>query len=228
MKFNNIRFLLSAPSIKQCPADTGYEVAFVGRSNAGKSSALNTLTGQNIARTSKTPGRTQLINHFELTETQRLVDLPGYGYAKVAISIKVQWQRELERYLQQRESLCGLILLSDMRHPLQPQDVQFLEWAQSANLPVHLLLTKADKLKSGAGKQVELKVLQSLYKQGLDQNTTVQRFSSLKKTGVKELESVLTKWLNPVELEIEFPDDMDIDDASPADDALHATSSTAP
>ncbi len=195
INFKTIEFILSAPSITQCPADEGFEVAFAGRSNAGKSSALNALTQQSIARTSKTPGRTQLINHFSVGDNKRLVDLPGYGYAKVSKSIRQNWQKELEIYLQQRQSLCGLVVLSDIRHPLQPLDLQLLQWAKAADLAVHLLLTKADKMKSGASKQIELKVLRSLYNAELDQNTSVQRFSALKKTGINELETKLKSWL---------------------------------
>ncbi|MGB2046141.1 MAG: ribosome biogenesis GTP-binding protein YihA/YsxC, partial [Porticoccaceae bacterium] len=122
-------FLTSAPTIKECPVDTGSEVAFAGRSNAGKSSAINALTRKRgLARTSKTPGRTQLINFFQLTENKRLVDLPGYGYAKVPRAMKAEWDRHLANYLQMRESLAGLILLMDIRHPLQDYDQQMLNW----------------------------------------------------------------------------------------------------
>ena len=189
INFRNTTFLLSAPSIRQCPADEGIEIAFAGRSNAGKSSALNTLTDQNIARTSKTPGRTQLINHFTLNENQRLVDLPGYGYAKVSHKIREQWQQHLSEYLQERKSLKGLVLLTDIRHPLQASDQQMLSWAKQAQLPVHLLLTKADKLKSGAGKSVLLAVQKQL--QENDWDASVQLFSSLKKTGLDQLQKRL-------------------------------------
>ena len=140
------RFLISAAKVDQCPPDEGYEVAFAGRSNAGKSSALNTLTHASLARTSKTPGRTQLLNFFTLDEERRLVDLPGYGYAKVPIPLKQHWQRHLEAYLGSRESLVGLVLMMDIRHPLTDFDRLMLDWAQVSRLPVHVLLTKADKL----------------------------------------------------------------------------------
>ena len=127
IKFQSAEFITSAPSLKQCPDDVGCEVAFAGRSNAGKSSAINTLTrNKNLARTSKTPGRTQMINFFQLGEDQRLVDLPGYGYAKVPVAMKAQWDRHMAEYLQARKSLGGLILLMDIRHPLQDYDRQML------------------------------------------------------------------------------------------------------
>ena len=150
ISFAKAQFLLSAPTLSQCPDDTGCEVAFAGRSNAGKSSAINVLTRQGkLARTSKTPGRTQLINFFSLTEHCRLVDLPGYGYAKVPKAVKQRWDEHLAEYLQRRQSLRGLILLMDVRHPLQDFDRQMVLWADQSDMPVHILLTKADKLKRG-------------------------------------------------------------------------------
>lgn len=191
-------FLTSAPSIKQCPADTGCEVAFAGRSNAGKSSAINALTRQRgLARTSKTPGRTQLINFFQLSHNKRLVDLPGYGYAKVPRAIKAEWDRHLAEYLQMRNSLTGLILLMDIRHPLQEYDQQMLNWAAQASLPVHILLTKADKLKRGPAENSRLKVDKLL--RDMDPGCTllsVQTFSALKKQGLFELERQLSHWLS--------------------------------
>jgi GTP-binding protein len=191
-------FLTSAPSIKQCPADTGCEVAFAGRSNAGKSSAINALTRQKaLARTSKTPGRTQLINFFQLSHNNRLVDLPGYGYAKVPRAMKAEWDRHLAEYLQMRNSLTGLILLMDIRHPLQEYDQQMLNWAAQASLPVHILLTKADKLKRGPAENSRLKVEKLL--RDMDPGCTllsVQTFSALKKQGLSELERQLSHWLS--------------------------------
>ena len=191
-------FLTSAPSIKQCPADTGGEVAFAGRSNAGKSSAINALTRQRgLARTSKTPGRTQLINFFQLSHNNRLVDLPGYGYAKVPKAMKAEWDRHLAEYLQMRNSLSGLILLMDIRHPLQEYDQQMLNWAAQASLPVHILLTKADKLKRGPAENSRLKVEKLL--RDMDPGCTllsVQTFSALKKQGLSELERQLSHWLS--------------------------------
>ncbi len=145
-------FMLSAAKVDQCPDDEGFEVAFAGRSNAGKSSALNTLTHASLARTSKTPGRTQLLNFFKLDDERRLVDLPGYGYAKVPIPLKQHWQRHLEAYLGSRESLKGLILMMDIRHPMTDFDLLMLDWAVASGMPMHILLTKADKLTYGAAK----------------------------------------------------------------------------
>ena len=195
--FKNAKFLLSAPTVRQCPADTGCEIAFAGRSNAGKSSAINCLTqNRSMARTSKTPGRTQLINHFEIEQDKRLVDLPGYGYAKVPKAVKAKWDHHLAEYLQLRQSLVGLILLMDIRHPLQDFDQQMLNWAAQAGLPVHILLTKADKLKRGPAKTTLLTVDNLL--RDMDPAYTllsVQIFSSLKKIGLDELEKQLNSWL---------------------------------
>ena len=198
IKFQSAEFITSAPSLKQCPDDIGCEVAFAGRSNAGKSSAINTLTrNKNLARTSKTPGRTQMINFFQLGEAQRLVDLPGYGYAKVPVAMKAQWDRHMAEYLQARKSLGGLILLMDIRHPLQDYDRQILNWAAQAGLPVHILLTKSDKLKRGPAQSTLLKVEGFLRE--MDPGITlltVQTFSSLKKLGLPELEAQLNHWLS--------------------------------
>ena len=198
IKFQSAEFITSAPSLKQCPDDVGCEVAFAGRSNAGKSSAINTLTrNKNLARTSKTPGRTQMINFFQLGEDRRLVDLPGYGYAKVPVAMKAQWDRHMAEYLQARKSLGGLILLMDIRHPLQDYDRQMLNWAAQAGLPVHILLTKSDKLKRGPAQSTLLKVDNFLRE--MDPGITlltVQTFSSLKKLGLPELEAQLNHWLS--------------------------------
>lgn len=197
INFNKAIFTQSAPSVRECPPETGVEVAFAGRSNAGKSSAINALTNNSkLARTSKTPGRTQLINFFNLSETQRLVDLPGYGYAKVSRELKEQWQRYLSEYLQTRRCLKGLILLMDIRHPLQEFDTTMLDWAGQANMPVHILLTKADKLSRGAAGTVLIKVKKAMKDAGLDK-VTVQCFSSLNNTGVDQLKEKLEAWLNP-------------------------------
>lgn len=199
VNFKRAKFLLSAPTLRQCPQDSGCEVAFAGRSNAGKSSAINTLTdNKNMARTSKTPGRTQLINYFEVGQDKRLVDLPGYGYAKVPKAVKAKWDHHLAEYLQLRQSLVGLILLMDIRHPLQDYDQQMLNWAAQAALPVHILLTKADKLKRGPAKSSLLAVDKRL--RDMDPGYTllsVQIFSSLKKIGLEELERQLNNWLVP-------------------------------
>lgn len=188
------KFLTSASRLKQCPADQGWEVAFAGRSNAGKSSAINTLTGnRKLARTSKTPGRTQLINFFSLSENQRLVDLPGYGFAKAPVAVKREWTRQLEHYLQERRCLRGLILLMDVRRPLLDFDRMMLDWAVAAGMPVHVLLTKADKLKKGPAKSTLLHVRGELADQA--DMVSVQLFSALKKTGLEDLCKVLNAWL---------------------------------
>ena len=194
LNFRRVTFLQSASQLSNAPPDSGSEVAFAGRSNAGKSSAINTLTeNTKLARTSRTPGRTQLINFFSLSETQRLVDLPGYGYAKVPLKMKREWNRHMENYLQHRQSLRGLILLMDVRHPLTDQDEQMIAWASAATMPVHVLLTKADKLKKGPAKSSLLGVQARLLEFG--DLVSAQLFSSLKRDGLKELEKKLTAWL---------------------------------
>ncbi|MEP1593511.1 MAG: ribosome biogenesis GTP-binding protein YihA/YsxC, partial [Halieaceae bacterium] len=203
--YRKASFLTSAGKVSQCPADEGWEVAFAGRSNAGKSSAINSLTqNKKLARTSKTPGRTQLLNFFELSEQQRLVDLPGYGFAKVPQAVKREWTKQLENYLQQRQSLRGLVLLMDTRHPLQPFDQQMLDWALAAHMPVHILLTKADKLKKGPGKSTLLQVRAELAEHG--DLVSVQLFSALKHTGHQELIAVLNAWLTDASV---YDDDED-------------------
>ncbi len=193
--YQQTRFLTSAPDIRALPPDEGIEVAFAGRSNAGKSSALNTLTRQNnLARTSKTPGRTQLINTFHLADNKRLIDLPGYGYAKVPLEVKEKWQKSLGEYLQKRQSLKGLVVLMDIRHPLKDLDQQLIFGAVASNIPVLLLLTKADKLPSGQRKKTLLEVREaSLAFMG---DVTVETFSSLNKHGLPELEQVLDHWFS--------------------------------
>ena len=193
-KYRQAEFLTSAAKVHQCPPDEGWEVAFAGRSNAGKSSAINSLTNnKKLARTSKTPGRTQLINFFELSETQRLVDLPGYGFAKVPVAVKKEWTKQLENYLAKRQSLRGMVLMMDVRHPLQPFDEQMLNWALAAHMPVHILLTKADKLKKGPANNSLLSVRKTL-KEHQDL-VSVQLFSALKHTGHEQLIQVLNGWL---------------------------------
>lgn len=197
--FNKARFSLSAPSIRECPPEAGYEVAFAGRSNAGKSSAINALTNNHrLARTSKTPGRTQLINFFNLSDNQRLVDLPGYGYAKVSRTLKEQWQRDLSEYLQKRRSLQGLVLLMDIRHPLQEFDTTMLRWATVSRMPIHILLTKADKLSRSQAQNSLFKVEKDLKALGfIHNNISVQCFSALNNNGVDELKVKLQSWLAP-------------------------------
>ncbi|APE30969.1 YihA family ribosome biogenesis GTP-binding protein [Halomonas aestuarii] len=196
LNYQASRFLTSAPTLAKCPPDDGAEVAFAGRSNAGKSSAINALTRQKaLARTSKTPGRTQLINFFVLGEDtgHRLVDLPGYGYAKVPEQVKLEWQRHLSDYLRRRGSLRGLVLVMDVRHPLSEFDQTLLGWADEADMPVHILLTKADKLKSGAAKSA-LQQVRSRLREWEDL-VSIQLFSALKKQGVEEVHERLDQWL---------------------------------
>jgi GTP-binding protein len=191
-------FLISAARVEQCPADEGLEIAFAGRSNAGKSSALNTLTHANLARTSKTPGRTQLLNFFRLDDERRLVDLPGYGYAKVPIPLKQHWQHHLEAYLGSRRSLAGLVLMMDIRHPLTDFDRMMLDWSQASRMPLHILLTKADKLAFGAAKNALLKVQRELH-QHWGEHVSVQLFSAPKRQGVEQAQAVLAGWLGLLE-----------------------------
>jgi GTP-binding protein len=189
------RFLTSAPRLSACPPNIGYEVAFAGRSNAGKSSAINALTRQRqLARASKTPGRTQLLNYFSLDEERRLVDLPGYGYAAVPLDMKLAWQKELENYLIKRESLMGLIVLMDIRHPLQKYDEMLLNWAQSRGLRVHILLTKADKLNRGPAMTALQEVKKLLKTKQLV--ASVQLFSALQRIGLEDAAIVIGEWLH--------------------------------
>lgn len=188
-------FTLSAPDIRKLPEDSGIEVAFAGRSNAGKSSALNTLTNQkSLARTSKTPGRTQLINVFEIGDNKRLIDLPGYGFAKVPLEMKNKWQKALGEYLEKRESLKGLVVLMDIRHPLKDLDRDLIEWAVDSELPVLALLTKADKLSQGKCSTEVLKVKKDL--SSLNGNIKVQAFSSLKRTGAEQADAIICDWFS--------------------------------
>lgn len=201
LTYTNAQFLKSAAKLSQCPENIEREVAFAGRSNAGKSSALNCLTdNKKLARTSKTPGRTQLINYFQLGDSSlALVDLPGYGFAKVPVAKKNEWQRELGNYLENRDALIGLVLLMDIRHPLKEFDVAMLDWAEKVKMPVHLLLTKADKLKRGPAQAALLQVKKECANR---HNTiTVQTFSSLSGDGLKLLQKQLNTWFYPVENE---------------------------
>ncbi|MCF6336439.1 MAG: ribosome biogenesis GTP-binding protein YihA/YsxC [Gammaproteobacteria bacterium] len=197
IRYRTASFLISAARLNQLPQDCGPEVAFAGRSNAGKSSAINRLCEQkSLARTSKTPGRTQLINLFQLDGQRHLVDLPGYGYAKVAEEIKRRWQQTMEAYLSERQSLRGLILLMDVRHPLKEVDQQLLDWCWRVNMPVHVLLTKADKLKRGAAQNTLMQVQQELKAHAPDGLCSTQLFSALKGTGLTETYAVLDRWLD--------------------------------
>ncbi|HQN64965.1 MAG TPA: ribosome biogenesis GTP-binding protein YihA/YsxC [Methylophilus sp.] len=192
--FQNAQFLASAHHLRDLPPATGVEVAFAGRSNAGKSSALNTLANHNrLAFVSKQPGRTQLINFFTLGNDRHLVDLPGYGYAKVPEALRAHWQQVLSTYLSERISLKGLVLVMDSRHPLTPLDRQMLDWFKPTGKPVHVLLTKSDKLSRNEANQTLMKVRKELETNW--GNCTVQLFSSLKKQGVDEAEKVIGAWL---------------------------------
>jgi len=200
--YQQTNFVTSAPDIRHLPPDTGIEVAFAGRSNAGKSSALNTLTNQrSLARTSKTPGRTQLINLFEVAEGKRLVDLPGYGYAEVPEEVQLNWQKALGEYLENRQCLKGLVVLMDIRHPLKDLDQQMIHWAVASEIPVLVLLTKSDKLASGARK-AQLKMVREAA-MAFNGDVQIETFSSLKKQGVDVLRQKLDSWYNGLEPAVE-------------------------
>lgn len=207
--YQKTHFITSAPDIRHLPEDEGIEVAFAGRSNAGKSSALNRLTNQRgLAKTSKTPGRTQLINLFKVDENCHIVDLPGYGFAQVPIEMKKKWQKSLGEYLQKRQCLKGLVVLMDIRHPLKDIDQQLVFWAVDQNIPVQILLTKADKLKSGARKAQVLKVREAAVDFGGE--VVVDAFSSLKGIGVDILRAKLDTWFAPAfEIDDEFIENLD-------------------
>ncbi|MDD4914453.1 MAG: ribosome biogenesis GTP-binding protein YihA/YsxC [Methylococcales bacterium] len=191
--YHQAKFINSAPRLQDAPPDQGMEIAFAGRSNSGKSSAINTLVQQNaLARVSKTPGRTQLLNFFAIDDSRKLVDLPGYGYAKVPESIKKEWQKMMETYLKERKALCGIVLIMDIRHPLTEFDWQMVEWCEHSGLPLHILLTKADKLNYGAAKNTQLKVQRELGKASIA--VTIQLFSALNKTGIDDIHYILDEW----------------------------------
>lgn len=203
--YRQAEYLISAHNLHQLPADQGWEVAFAGRSNAGKSSAINALTEQkSLARTSKTPGRTQQIVIFTIDEQRRIADLPGYGYAKVPARLREHWQEVLQVYFETRLSLRGVVLLMDIRHPMRPFDEQMVAWCISRNLPVHLVLTKADKLKRGPAKSTLLKL-----RRELPPGATVQLLSTLSGEGRDEL----IRRLNQL---YEFPADEARIESSPA------------
>ena len=194
IRYQAVRFLDSVNSLAQLPPDTGREVAFAGRSNAGKSSALNVLTGQRqLARVSKTPGRTQLLNFFQVEPERYLVDLPGYGYAQVPDAIRRHWRLLLERYLRERLALRGLMLLMDIRHPLTALDRQLLDNCAHRQLPAHILLTKADKLGRGAARTV-LQQVQKTLKTDYPR-TSAQLFSAPTGLGIDEAQARLDEWL---------------------------------
>lgn len=214
MNYQTTHFAISAARLSDCPDDSLREVAFAGRSNAGKSSAINTLTRQvGLARTSKTPGRTQLINFFRIIDGHYLVDLPGYGYAKVPLKVKLDWQKHLENYLNKREPLAGLVLVTDIRHVFKEFDLMMIDWARQNELPLHVLLTKADKFKLGAVKDA-VREAQTAIQDLTD--ATVQPFSSLKRSGVDILSQRLDEWLTPPEPASPEPDSPEPDSPEPA------------
>lgn len=186
-------FLLSVANLNQLPSDIGLEVAIIGRSNAGKSSVLNQLTqNKNAARTSKTPGRTQLINLYAIDEQRRIADLPGYGYAKVPLSMKQKWEALIDQYLRNRQSLAGLILVMDSRHPMKDFDRKMLQWANESMLPVHILLNKIDKLSVSQTKSMLKEFGNDL--KDYSNELTYQTFSALNGLGLKELREKLDTW----------------------------------
>lgn len=191
--FQQASFLQSATTRKTLPPEGGLEIAFAGRSNAGKSSVINALCSQKtLARTSKTPGRTQLINFFRLPDGHFLVDLPGYGYAKVPEAMRLEWQKFIESYLMHRNTLRGMVLVMDIRHPLTDYDQTMLQWTHARCLPVHILLNKADKLTRGAASNTLLQVRKRL--SGF-QGVSVQTFSALGRTGLDGCRAVAESWL---------------------------------
>lgn len=192
--YRNARFIISVMSMAQLPENSESEVVFAGCSNAGKSSLINTLTDQHkLARVSKTPGRTQSLNFFQITDSRYIVDLPGYGYSSVSAKTRAKWEKLLETYFDEREPLKGLVIVMDVRHPLKQYDKNMLAWSNYNNVPSHIVLTKSDKLKRGPAKDTVFKVKAWLKEQ--EYTTSVQLFSSLKRDGVSEVHGVLDGWL---------------------------------
>lgn len=190
--YRNVKFLTSAASARQFVEDGGREAAFAGRSNAGKSTAINVLTQRTaLARVSRTPGRTQLINFFEIEPERRLVDLPGYGFAKVPVAVRERWLALMQHYFATRESLIGLVLIVDSRRGLGAQDVAMLEWALAKGRTAHVLLTKADKL----NRQDSIRVLRQTQEACVDTAVTVQLFSAHARQGLDEARAVMHDWL---------------------------------
>jgi GTP-binding protein len=190
--YNRLEFRLGVASIKQLPDDNGSEVAFAGRSNVGKSSAINKITNRKgLARISKSPGRTRELNYFSYDDHTHIVDLPGYGYAKVNVDMRDAWAKLLERYLQERQSLKGVFLIMDIRHPLGKFDQMMLDYCQSCRIPVHILLNKADKLSKNAG----IKTMSEVRRKLENRDVSIQLFSALKGTGLDESREKLAGWL---------------------------------
>ncbi|VAW47479.1 GTP-binding protein EngB [hydrothermal vent metagenome] len=212
--FSNCEYLISAYKTSQLPEDDGMEIAFAGRSNSGKSTTINALTNhRGLAKVSKTPGRTQLFNCFEFKPNKRLVDLPGYGYAKVPKKLKKHWEKEIDSYLMNRACLIGVVIIMDIRHPMKVFDEQMLTWAHLSGLHSHVLLNKADKLNNNDIKTTLMKVTKAIAK--YSQSTTCQVFSALRKTGATELSQVITPW---------FTDDTDIAESSEQSNDLESSS----
>ena len=190
-----VRFLKSASTLQDFPQDKGAEIAFCGRSNAGKSSVLNAICQQNnLARTSKTPGRTQLINFFKLDGDIRLVDLPGYGYAKAPAPKQRQWQRLTESYLVHRNALCGLVLLMDIRHPLTDIDWTMVHWSKHYGLSLYVLLTKVDKVNRNTMTKSLTRVTSELEQRGFDAGTQI--FSATKRIGIVQVQEKISAWIH--------------------------------
>jgi GTP-binding protein len=192
--FSGAEFLASAHELKDLPRDSGREVAFAGRSNAGQSTAINALTRRRLAFVSKTPGRTQTINFFRCGSDERLVDLPGYGYAAVPASERRHWGMLISRYLQERASLQGLVLIMDARHPATPLDMQLVQWYRESGKPLHVLLTKADKLTRQQAQQALRQTQEALAR--AYPSTSVQLFSGVTGAGVPAAQKILLGWLN--------------------------------
>ncbi len=193
--YHQAQYLKSANELSQLPADKGWEVAFIGRSNAGKSSAINAITGiRGLARASSTPGQTQMINLFTLDKNRRLVDLPGYGYAKVPRNIRERWQKNVDEYLETRECLRGLILVMDIRHPLKETDQQLIAWSVKCEVPIHILLTKADKLTHSEAQKILKEVSSALEPFG--STLSLQIFSAMQMQGVEEAQARLDQWFS--------------------------------
>lgn len=196
--FQNTSFFTSVNDVRELPKHNGIEIAFAGRSNAGKSSAINTITNRSrLAFVSKTPGRTQQINFFQVNPGVYLVDLPGYGYAKVPEAVRSHWQHLLSDYLQSRSELKGLILIMDIRHPLKPLDLQMLDWFVPTGKDVHILLTKADKLSKLQAGNILNEVAQTL--RNVYPQVSVQLFSSATRNGIENVLSIMERWIRDIE-----------------------------
>lgn len=205
LDFRKTRFITSAPDIKHLPKDLGVEIAFAGRSNSGKSSAINAICDQkHLAKTSRTPGRTRLINLFQVAPGRTLVDLPGYGYAAVSRSMKIEWQKSMSEYLQKRKALRGIVVTMDIRHPLKDHDRLIIDWSLAANLPALILLTKADKLGVTKRREAVGEVKHLLSEFG--GNFTVISFSAWNKIGLDETRQILSSWFSTFHGAQEEPD----------------------